>query len=122
MSVPIGSFSKGMKFLVRIEYSLSMPFGMATSRFNSCRRSALVFMIAVRACGPPSFLPDLVLSYLRSTITAFRVIVSLFVSTMIRGFVADLDVLDFGIFLVQTHLAVAPTEGQVRPADVGEGE
>jgi len=46
MSVPIGSFSQGMKFLVRIEYSLSMPVGLAASRFNSSRRSSLVFMIA----------------------------------------------------------------------------
>jgi hypothetical protein len=47
MSVLIGSFSKGMKLLVRIAYSLSMPFGMAASRFNSSRRSSLVFMMAV---------------------------------------------------------------------------
>jgi hypothetical protein len=47
ISVPIGSFSKGMKFLVRIKYSLSTPFGMAASCFNSFRRSSLVFIIAV---------------------------------------------------------------------------
>jgi hypothetical protein len=46
MSVPIGSFWKGMKFRVRIAYSLSMPFGVAASRFSCSRRSSLVFMIA----------------------------------------------------------------------------
>jgi hypothetical protein len=47
ISVPIGSFSKRMKFLVRIKYSLSMPFGLAASCFSSALRSSLVFMIAV---------------------------------------------------------------------------
>ena len=44
----MGSFSKGMMFLVRIKYSLSMPFGMAASCFKSLRLSSLVFMKAVR--------------------------------------------------------------------------
>ena len=47
MRVPIGSLSKGMKFLVRIKYNLSMPFGVAASCFNPSRRSSLVFMNAV---------------------------------------------------------------------------
>jgi hypothetical protein len=47
ISVPIGSFSKGMKFLVRTKYSLSMPFGLAASCFSSALRSSLVFMIAI---------------------------------------------------------------------------
>src|SRR3954449_7861185 len=47
MRVPIGSFSKRMNFLVRIRYSLSRPFGMEASCFNSSRRSPLVFTIAV---------------------------------------------------------------------------
>jgi hypothetical protein len=59
ISVPIGSFSKGMKFLVRIAYNLSMPFGMAASRFKSSRRSSLVFMIAVMST-PWVFTGDLV--------------------------------------------------------------
>jgi hypothetical protein len=55
ISVPIGSFSNGMKFLVRIEYNWSMPFGKAASRFNSSRRSSLVIMIAFMPT-PVSFL------------------------------------------------------------------
>jgi hypothetical protein len=38
-----------MKFLVRIEYNWSMPFGKAASRFNSSRRSSFVIMIAFKS-------------------------------------------------------------------------
>jgi hypothetical protein len=47
ISVPIGGFSKRMKLMVRIKYSLSMPFGLAASGFSSSPRSSIVFMIAV---------------------------------------------------------------------------
>jgi hypothetical protein len=43
----MGSLSKGMKFLVRIKYSLSMTFGLAASRFNTPLCSSFVCKVAV---------------------------------------------------------------------------